>query len=106
MNDLHLVYSVKRGPDQPNGLPVSWYVNQTDPAGFVIVMCNTTSKHYATMIADALNAYHAPAVDVAQLRDQLAELETQRDDNRHVMAAQVELIDKLRAQLKEVTPMK
>ena len=56
MNDLNLSYSVKRGPDQPNGIPVSFYVYQTDPAGFAVVICNTTSKHYADMIAAALNA--------------------------------------------------
>jgi hypothetical protein len=56
MTDLALTYSVKRGQEPPIGQLVSFYVMQTDRAGFALVICNTTSEHYATMIADALNA--------------------------------------------------
>ena len=48
---IEFTYTVKRGQDQPRGIPVSWYVHQTDPAGFAVIICNTTLKHYAEMIA-------------------------------------------------------
>ena len=53
---IKFTYTVKRGEKPPAGQLVSWYVHQVDPAGFAVIICNTTSEHYAAMIADALNA--------------------------------------------------
>jgi hypothetical protein len=56
MSDPNLSYIVKRGQKPPTGKLVSFYVHQVDRAGFAVIICNTTSEHYAEMIADALNA--------------------------------------------------
>jgi hypothetical protein len=56
MTDLALTYTVKRGQEPPAGQLFSWYVLQTDRSGYAVIICNTTSEHYAEMIADALNA--------------------------------------------------